>query len=222
MKLAALAAAVTLAPALVMAHPHVIISQTVRAIEENGAYTQVEVEWRFDPSASEDEIPAIDENEDGKISPEELALLVRDTMPSLQQFGFQTWLNTDDKDFQPRTTSIFTAAIQNPATFNPPEWDRTAGDGEKMPANKRQELPAAAAAGPPRNLVYTFRFALPHPAKAFSITTYDADDMIRFEVDKASLPATCTLDKHPTYKSEFVPGQPVYADRVTCRLPVRE
>ena len=219
MKLAALAAAAALAPMLAAAHPHVIISQTVHAIEENAAYTQVEIEWRFDPYASEDEIPAIDEDKDGKVSAEELALLVRDTMPSLQQFGFQTWLSTGDKDFQPRTTSVFTAAIENPATFNPPEWDRTAGDGEKMPDNKRQELPADPAAGSPRNLVYTFRFALPQPVKAFTITTYDADDMIRFEVDKASLPAQCTLDKHPTYKSEFVPGQPVYADRVTCRLP---
>jgi hypothetical protein len=219
MKLAVLAAAAALAPALAAAHPHVIISQTVRAIEEQGAYTQVEVEWRFDPYASEDEIPAIDEDKDGKISSEELALLVRDTMPSLQQFGFQTWLNTGDKDFQPQTANIFNASIENPATFKPPEWDRTAGDGEKMPENKRQELPAEPAADAPRNLVYTFRFTLPQPAKAFTITSYDADDLIRFEVDKASLPANCALDKHPTYKSEFVPGQPVFADRVSCRLP---
>jgi len=219
MKLAILALAAVLAPAVTLAHPHVIISQTVRAIEEGGAYTQVEVEWRFDPHASEDEIPAIDEDKDGKISPEELALLVRDTMPSLQQFGFQTWLNIGDKDFQPRETGVFLATIENPATFNPPEWDRSAGDGEKMPENKRQELPADPAAGAPRNLVYTFRFTLPQPSKAFTITTYDADDLIRFEVDKASLPASCTLDKHPTYKSEFVPGQQVFADRVSCRLP---
>jgi hypothetical protein len=29
---------------------------------------------------------------------------------------------------------------------------------------------------------------------------------MRVEVDKDSLPAGCTLDKHPTYKSEFVPA----------------
>ena len=40
-----------------------------------------------------------------------------------------------------------------------------------------------------------------------------------FEVDKASLSAGCALDKHPTYKSEFVKGKPVFADRVTCKLP---
>jgi ABC-type uncharacterized transport system substrate-binding protein len=219
MKLAVLAAAAALAPAIAMAHPHVIISQTVRAIEANGAYAEVEIEWRFDPHASEDEIPAIDEDKDGRISSEELALLVRDTMPSLQQFGFQTWLNTGGEDFQPKATSVFMARIENPATFTPPEWDRTAGDGEKMPDNKRQELSADPAAQAPRNLVYTFRFTLPQPAKVFTITTYDADDLIRFEVDKESLPASCALDKHPSYKSEFIPGEPVYADRVTCRLP---
>ena len=51
------------------------------------------------------------------------------------------------------------------------------------------------------------------------ITTYEPDDEMRIEVDGASLPGGCTLDKHPTYKSEFIPGQPVFADRVTCRLP---
>jgi hypothetical protein len=38
-------------------------------------------------------------------------------------------------------------------------------------------------------------------------------------VDKETLSKGCILDKHPTRKSEFVPGHPVYADRVTCQLP---
>ena len=45
------------------------------------------------------------------------------------------------------------------------------------------------------------------------------DDFIRIEVDKASLPAACTLAKHPTYKAEFVRGYPVFADIVSCRQP---
>ena len=36
-----------------------------------------------------------------------------------------------------------------------------------------------------RNLVYTMRFELPQPVKSFSITTYDPDDLMRVEVDKA-------------------------------------
>ena len=88
-----------------------------------------------------------------------------------------------------------------------------------MPDNKRQEQPASPRAGPPRNLVYTFRFALPQPTTAFTVTTYESEDFMRFEVDKASLPPGCKLDKHPTYKSEFVPGHPVFAYRVSCRLP---
>jgi len=214
-----LALAGLLLPAVASAHPHMWISQAVRVVTKDGKYTHVEIEWKFDPDSSEDEIPAIDEDKDGKISPEELALLARDTMPSLEKFGFQTWLNTGGKDFQPDKATVFTARIESPASFTPPDWDRTAGDGEKMPDNKRQELPATPAPEPPRNLVYTFRFTLPEPTKAFTITTYDAEDFMRFEVDKATLPADCTLDKHPTYKSEFVPGQPVFADRVSCRLP---
>jgi Protein of unknown function (DUF1007) len=214
-----LALAGLLVPAAAWAHPHMWISQSVRVVTKDGKYTHVEIEWKFDPDSSEDEIPAIDEDKDGKISPEELALLARDTMPSLEKFGFQTWLNTGGKDFQPDKATVFTARIESPATFTPPDWDRSAGDGEKMPDNKRQELPASPAPGPPRNLVYTFRFALPEPTKIFTVTTYDAEDFMRFEVDKAALPAGCNVDKHPTYKSEFVPGQPVFADRVSCRLP---
>ena len=206
-------------PTAASAHPHMWISQTVRTVTEDGKYTHVEIEWRFDREASEDEIPAIDEDKDGRISPQELDLLVQDTMPSLEKFGFQTWLNTGGKDFQPGMANVFTARIESPATFTPPEWDRSAGDGARMPENKRQDLPPSPRTDPPRNLVYTFRFALPQPAKVFTITTYDADDLIRFEVDKRSLPASCAADKHPSYKSEFVPGEPVFADRVTCRLP---
>jgi ABC-type uncharacterized transport system substrate-binding protein len=214
-----LAGALGLVPAVASAHPHLWISQSVRVVSANGAYTGIEIDWRFDPHSSEDEIPAIDEDNDGKISDEEVALLVRDTMASLQKFGFQTWLNTGAADFQPSRADSFVARIEDPATFTPPDWDRTAGDGMKMPDNKRATLPAEHEPHRDRNLVYTFRFALPQPVKSFSITTYDPEDVMRFEVDQASLPAGCTLAKHPTFKSEFIPGQPVFADRVTCRLP---
>src|SRR5690348_12977417 len=93
MKLAALAVAAALAPATALAHPHIVVSQAVRAIEGNGAYTHVEVVWKFDPHASEDEIPAIDEDKDGKFSTEEIRLLIRDTMPGFVKVGFLTWLN---------------------------------------------------------------------------------------------------------------------------------
>jgi hypothetical protein len=214
-----LALAGFLMPVAASAHPHMWISQTVRTVAKDGKYTHVEIEWRFDPETSEQEIPAIDEDKDGKVSAKELELLVRDTMPSLEKFGFQTWLNTGGADFQPTKAAVFTARIESPATFTPPDWDREAGDGQKMPDNKRQELPAERRAGPPRNLVYTFRFALPQPTKAFTITTYERDDFMRFEVDKTTLPAGCKLAKHPTYKSEFVPGHPVFADMVSCKLP---
>jgi len=214
-----LALAGLLTPVAALAHPHMWISQTVRVVTKDGKYTHVEIDWRFDPETSEEEIPAIDEDKDGKISAKELELLARDTMESLEKFGFQTWLNTGGEDFQPTKAALFNARIESPATFTPPDWDREAGDGQKMPDNKRQELPAERRAGPPRNLVYAFSFALPQPTKAFTITTYDREDFMRFEVDKATLPASCAFAKHPTYKSEFVPGHPVFADMVSCKLP---
>lgn len=219
MKLVAMAVIAALAPATVLAHPHIVISQMVRAIEGNGAYTHVEIVWKFDPHASEDEIPAIDEDKDGRFSEEEIRLLIRDTMPGFRKAGFLTWFNTGGADFHPPKNPAFAARIDDPATFNPPEWDRTAGDGMQMPENKRATLPPEPTAHSPRNLVYTMRFELPKPVKSFSITTYDPEDFMRVVVDKESLSKGCALDKHPTRKSEFVPGHPVYADRVTCRLP---
>ena len=214
-----LAVAAGLAPAAASAHPHIWISQVVRVVEKDGAYTHIEIEWKFDPHSSEDEIPAIDEDKDGKFSDEEIRLLVRDMMPELQKHGFLTWLNTGDKDFRPPKVPAFAARIDDPASFTPPDWDRGAGDGQKMPENKSEVLLLPEKPDQQRNLVYTMRFELPQPVKSFSITTFEPDDHMRVEVDRATVPAGCALDKHPTYKAEFVPGHPVFADRLTCRLP---
>lgn len=221
MKAALAALAALFMPAAAWAHPHIWISQTVTPIVSEGRYTAVEIEWRFDPESSEEEIPPIDENGDGVISEQENQLLMRDTLPSLQKDGFLTWLNTGAKDSRPSAAQGFVARIQEPATFTPPEWNRTEGDGGmKMPDNKHTEVQLEPKAkGGPRNLVYKMRFTLPQPTKSFSITTFDREDFIRVEVDKAKVPAGCALAKHPTYKSEFVPGHPVFADRVSCRIP---
>jgi len=222
MKLAViLALAGLLVPVAALAHPHMWISQAVRVVAKDGKYTHVEIEWKFDPEASEDEIPAIDEDKDGKFSAEEIKLLVRDTMPELQKFGFMTWFNTGGKDFAPTKLPTFAARIDDPPTFTPADWDRSEGhrDGMPMQSNKQAQPPAPTEKHSPRNLVYTMRFELPQPTKSFSITTYDPEDFMRFEVDKTKVPAGCKLAKHPTRKSEFVPGHPVFADTVSCKLP---
>ena len=91
--------------------------------------------------------------------------------------------------------------------------------GMPMPQNKRAGQPDGPRKKGPRNLVYIMRFALPEPSKSLSIVTYDPDDFMRLEVDKASIPAGCTLSKNPAHKTEFVRGYPVFADIVTCQLP---
>jgi Protein of unknown function (DUF1007) len=212
--LAILALLAMFLPCVAEAHPHIWISQFVRLVSKGGLITHVELEWRFDPTSSEAEIPLIDENKDGRFSTTEVSLLGKEMMPELEKVGYMTWLNTGDKDFRVPKRPVFTAHIDDPAGFTPPDWDRDAGDGDVHPVAPRTEPQRR-----PRNLVYILRFELPKPAKFVSVTTFDPEDFIRVEIDKASRPAGCTVGKHPTYKSEFVPGQPVFADITSCRLP---
>jgi ABC-type uncharacterized transport system substrate-binding protein len=210
-----------LLPAVAMAHPHLWVQQLVRVVAKDGKYTHVEIEWRFDPFSSEIEIPLIDEDKDGKFSAREIKLLSDDMMPELSKVGFMSWINTGKKDFRPSKVSQFSARVDDPASFTLPDWDRSAGDnaGMAMPPNKRADNPEPPRKQGARNLVYVMRFALPEPSKTVSIATFDPDDFIRIEVDKASIPAGCMLAKHPTYKAEFIRGYPVFADLVTCQLP---
>jgi ABC-type uncharacterized transport system substrate-binding protein len=215
----ALLLALVAAPDVVMAHPHILIAQHVRVIAKDGKFTHFEIEWRFDPGSSETEILSIDEDGDGRISAAEVKALAVDMLPELQKAGFMTWLNTGGRDFRPPQPPTLAVRIDDPASFSPPDWNHDEGDkngGMPMPKNKQVERPPPRS---PRNLIYMMRFALPQPVKAFSLTTYDPDDFIRIEVDRASLPKECRLDKHPTYKSEFVPGKPVFAGIVSCKLP---
>lgn len=209
-----------LMPALAEAHPHIWIQQVVRVVAKDGKYTHVEIEWRFDPFSSEVEIPLIDENKDGRFSASEVKALEGDMMPELKNFGYLTWLNVGGKDVRPAKPPVFTARIDDPASFTLPDWDRSAGDsGMPMPENKRVSEPPGPRNKAPRNLVYVMRFELPQPSKTVQVTTYDPDDFIRIEVNKAQIPAGCTLAKHPTHKAEFIRGYPVFADTVTCQLP---
>ena len=77
----------------------------------------------------------------------------------------------------------------------------------------------------PRNLVYTLRYALPQPAKTVAVSAIDPEDFVRIELDKKTPweivggNATCAVDKNNAAKSEYWPGNPFFADRVTCKLP---
>lgn len=216
-----LAVAGTLISSVALAHPHIWIQEVVRVVAKDGKYTHVEIEWRFDPFSSEIEIPLIDENQDGKFSAKEVKTLADEMMPELKNYGYLTWLNTGAKDFRPTQRPAFSARVDDPASFVLPDWDRSAGDksGMAMPPNKRTAQPDGPRKQGPRNLVYIMRFALPEPSKSFSIVTYDPEDFMRLEIDKASVPAGCALSQNPAHKAEFVRGYPVFADIVTCQLP---
>ncbi|MBS0219294.1 MAG: DUF1007 family protein [Proteobacteria bacterium] len=212
----ALAIVMLLAPGAASAHPHIWMLQRVKPIVSDGNYTGLELEWRFDPASSENEIAVIDQDKDGSLSSAEVQRLAADTLQALEQDNFMTWLNTGGKDFRPTKAEAFNASIEDPASFTPPEWDRNAGDKEASAPGPKQPKESPDKT---RNLVYTIRVALPQPSKTLTITTYDPEDFIRVDVDKTKVPANCTLGKHPSYKSEFIPGHPVPADMVSCKLP---
>jgi hypothetical protein len=217
------------APAL--AHPHVLISQVVRFVESGGVFTHVEVEWRFDPMASELEIAAADDDRDGQLSSKEVKALAELALSELKELGYLTWINTGEKDFRPKAP-VFNARIANPAIFMPADWAPTAD----MPGGPAAS-PGAGAKGAtpkdkqgktrqgPRNLVYTLRFALPQPAKTAAVSSIDPEDFVRIELDRKAPweiiggSATCAVDKNNAVKSEYWPGNPFFADRVTCKLP---
>ena len=205
-----------------LAHPHIWIQQVVRVVAKDGHFTHVEIEWRFDPYASEIEIPLIDEDRNGRFTKKEVDLLGKEMMEEMKKYGFMTWLNLGGADIRPPKAPVFNARIDDPATFTLPDWDRNAGDTsggtQPMPPNKTVAPPVPQQRGH-RNLVYVMRFELPKPVKAFTVTSLDPDDFVRLEVNKDAVPAECKLGKSRTYKAEYIRGYPVWADAVSCQLP---
>ena len=221
-----LCAALLATPAL--AHPHLLISQTVRFIAKDGQFTHVEVEWSFDPFSSDLEIAVADEDKDGKLSPREVSELAKIALPELKRFGYLTWINTGGKDERPATAPTFSARIADPASFVPGAWAPVADSPSAAPAPAAPPAKTGRKGEPAmRNLVYVLRYQLARPSKTVSLSAIDPDDYIRIEASE-SRPflvegdggqATCRKDKHPEIKSEFVRANPFFADRVTCTLP---
>jgi hypothetical protein len=219
----------SVAPA--MAHPHILISAVVRFIEKDGQFTHVEIEWRFDPMASSMEIVAADSDRDGKLSAKEVKALGELALQELKGFGYLTWLSTGEKDFRPPKAPTFNAYIADPAIFVPEDWapsaDPPGGPMAKPGEPAKPDAKVDTKARRFRNLVYVFRYPLASPTKTLSVASVDPEDFIRIEVDRKTPHeivgkadgATCKVDKHPTVKSEYWPGNPFFADRVTCTLP---
>ena len=223
--------ALLLPGASALAHPHIIISAVTRFVEKDGQFTHVEIEWRFDPMASQVEMAAADADRDGKLSPKEVKALADIALPELKTFGYLTWLSTGEKDFRPPKVPAFNAHIADPAVFVPEDWapsaDPPGGPMAKPGAPSKPDAKVETKGRRFRNLVYVFRYPLEKPTKTLSVTSLDPEDFIRIEVDRKTPHeiigkaegAQCKLDKHPTVKSEYWPGNPIFADRVTCTLP---
>jgi len=211
-----------------LAHPHLLIGQTVRFIVKDGQFTHVEVEWAFDPFSSDLEIAAADDDKDGKLSPREVAELAKIALPELKRFGYLTWINSGGKDERPAIAPTFAARIANPAIFVPGAWAPVQDSPSAAPAPGAPPAKIGGKGEPPmRNLVYVLRYPLARPSKTVSLAAIDPDDYIRIEasetrpfvVEGDGGRASCRKDKHPEIKSEFVRARPFFADRVTCILP---
>ena len=98
---------------------------------------------------SEVEIPAIDEDKDGKISAEEIELLVRDTMAELAQVRLHDLAEHRRQGFHPTKAPDFTARIDDPATFTPPDWDRSEGHRQWPRPSRPPDLESPAELGQP-------------------------------------------------------------------------
>jgi hypothetical protein len=215
------------APAL--AHPHMLINQSVRFIAKDGVFTHVELEWAFDPMSSDLEILAIDEDKDGKISAREEKELAKVVLPELKRFGYLAWFNTGAKDERPNAPPAFKARIANPASFVPGGWAPVPDAAGNLPPMAGAIMGKGIDKNAPgmRNLIYVLRYALPKPSKTASVAAVDEEDYIRIEVAPATAfavegdggKAQCKADKHPTVKAEYFRGHPFFADRVTCTLP---
>ena len=163
--------------------------QLVRVVAKDGKYTHVEIEWRFDPFSSEIEIPLIDENKDGKFSAQEVKVAGRRDdagaeevrLPDLAQYRRQGFPAATEAGFlrpHRRSGELHAARMGS-------RGRRQCRHGRCRPTRGPTQPEGPRKKGP-RNLVYIMRFDLPEPSKSFSIATYDPEDFMRIEVDKAS------------------------------------
>jgi len=89
----AIVAALCATPSLALAHPHVWIEAEATLVVENAKVAAVDLVWRFDPFFSGQMQGDFDRNRNGKLDPDELEQLTRQTQLALKQFSFFTHLH---------------------------------------------------------------------------------------------------------------------------------
>ena len=184
-------------------------SKLVRVVAKDGKYTHVEIEWRFDPFSSEDRDPA-DRRGPGRqvLGAGDQAARRRDDagaaevrLHDLAQYRRQGFPAGQAAGTSPRASTIRRASrrptgIARPATRPACRCRPTSGPAMPAPPRKtgtaqpRLRHALRAAASPASLLDHDLRSRRLHPHRG----------------RQTRLPAGCKFAKHPTYKSEFVPG----------------
>lgn len=126
--LVALLAVAAAAPAL--AHPHVWVTAKAELVYgRDGKLAAVRHHWTFDEAYSSFAVEGLDQNGDGKTSPDELAELAKTNLASLVEYGYFTALKAN--------------GVRQ--TFGEPRDASMSFEGGKLTLHF--ELPLAAAAG---------------------------------------------------------------------------
>lgn len=110
--LLALALAAFAAPGA-LAHPHVTIEQRLTLVFDAKGLDGVNVQWSFDDMYSEAAAGDYDKNHNGKLEPNEAALVKRDLFaPILRQGGF-VFIRVDGAKRKVSTVSNFSASLKD-------------------------------------------------------------------------------------------------------------
>lgn len=125
---AALAAVLLLSATPALAHPHVFVTaKTELVFDVAGRIAAVRNIWQFDEAFSAYAVQGLDTNNDGALTPDELAPLAQINVDSLAEYDFFTWLTAAGIDrpllspteywldiYSSRLTLFFTLPVAEP------------------------------------------------------------------------------------------------------------
>lgn len=118
------------------AHPHVFVSARTEIVyAPDGSVTALRHRWTFDEAYSAYMIQGLDKNNDGKLTPDELAELAKVNTESLPEVGFFTIAKANGKQQEFAAATDASLSYENKAltlTFtlplkNPPHANRSFG-----------------------------------------------------------------------------------------------
>lgn len=105
-----LAALLAGTPSRALAHPHVWITNATTFLFQDGRLTGVRLDWTFDELFSDTLVREFDENKNGKLDPQEVAMIQKETFPFLQKFNFFAHILVDKKKVPVTEVHEFSAA----------------------------------------------------------------------------------------------------------------